>query len=125
MKAVTYRTLWANEELRELEGFPTGVPGLAVGPHHPDDDVTGFGVVHLRSGALVAWQFASPEAALAAAHELGRLAADWTKTGSEMREYVRQSGFSGAVRDIATRYGGWTNTNPCRGDVFPDNGVIA
>lgn len=122
MKPITYRTLWAENEVRELEGFPTGVPGLLISSR---PSVPGFTVVHARSGSLIAEDFDSPEAALGAAQLLGPLA-DWTQTGIEMQEYPTSAGFRMAVLDAVERYGGWLSgirsQPPDR--LLIDNGVI-
>lgn len=121
MKAITYTTPWANEGTRELEGYPTGVPGLVISSHPADELVEGFTIVHLRSGALIAGSFPSPEAALAAVQAFGRLDVDWTKSGDEMQAYANPA-FLDLVSDIADRYDGMTGIGS-RCDGFPDNGV--
>jgi hypothetical protein len=121
MKAITYRVLWGGE-MRELEGFPTGVPGLVVGrrPQTP-----GFAIVHLRSGTLIANNFDAPEAALAAAKLLAPLA-EWTRTGEEMQEYPQDPEFVIALHSAVDRFGGHIPTHGApNGARAVDNGVIA
>ena len=124
MKAITYRTMWG-PEAREMEGFPTGVPGLVV-----SSTPSGFVIAHVRSGAWVAKGFDDPEAALAAAQLIGPLA-DWTCTGAEMQEYPKRPGFQHELVSIADRFGGRApSAGSYKPDALPahvlnDNGVIA
>jgi hypothetical protein len=121
MKSITYRVLWGTC-LRELEGFPTGVPGLVVGLRPP---TPGFTIAHLRSGTLIAAGFDDPEAALAAARMLGPLA-EWTRTGEEMQGYPQDPEFVIALLNAVDRFGGHIPTHgaPAGARAF-DNGVIA
>lgn len=122
MKAITYQTAWNGTGRRELEGYPTGVPGLVVSEHPADDLAEGFTVVHLRSGALIAGMFPSPEAALAAAQDLGRLNVDWTKTAADMQPYGKDLAFLDRLHEIAERYDGMTCIGTRSSDL-PDNEV--
>lgn len=125
MKPVTYRSYCDDGEVRILDGYPTGVPGLLVSRPHPHDVWEGFSVVHARSGNLVIWEIPSPEAALVAARDLGCLDVDWTRPGPEMQEYIRTGWFRTEVHAIAGRYDGLTMTGPRHSREFVDNGVIA
>jgi hypothetical protein len=118
---ITYRVQLGNGEFRQKTGYPTGVPGLIVSRPEPDDpDRTAgtFTVVHARSGAIVSFDFASPEAALAAATALGPLV-DWTLPGEAVRAHVNPA----AADRIAEEYGGLTRGTAVSD--FIDNGVIA
>lgn len=124
MRPITYRTYWVpTGEMREFEGYPTGVAGLVVS-RCPGMD--GFTIVHARSGALIAQEFDSPEAALAAVRDLAPLA-DWTLTGIEMQEYARRPSFALDVIGVVERFGGWiSGTRPQDAEHLAiDNGVIA
>lgn len=123
MKPITYRSLFSDGRVRELDGYPTGVPGLVISQAHRDSDQTGFRVVHARSGSLVVSEIPSPEAALAAAYDLGSLSVDWTRSGTEMQDCVRDAAFRDLVHAIAARYDGATQTGRAVGE-FVDNGVI-
>lgn len=61
-----------------LHGAPTPVPGLWVGCHPRG----GYAIVHKGSGCVVGSGYDDPEAALAAAVEVGPLA-DWEASGSD------------------------------------------
>lgn len=124
MRTITFTSAWLGGEIRPIDGYPTGVPGLLIVPPQPDTPSARFAIVHARSGCRVAYKFGSPEAALAAASEFADMA-DWTKTGAEMEPYVHRSGWGRSLLSIAIRFGGWAPlgyrllTEPI------DNGVIA
>jgi hypothetical protein len=124
MKKIAFASAWLSGEVRQIDGYPTGIPGLLIVPPQPDTPGARFTVVHARSGCRVASKFESPEAALAAANQLAEMAV-WTKTGTEMREYVLQPGWGRSLLDIAARFGGWAS--PCTRLITEpiDNGVIA
>jgi hypothetical protein len=64
------------EQDAAIDAFPTPVPGLVIhaAPNQPGD---WWAVTHAASGCAVSSYLPSPEAALACAVDLGRLA-DWT-----------------------------------------------
>ena len=79
MTEIMARSAWGNR-LVPVQGAPTPVPGLWVAGHPRG----GWMIVHKGSGCIVGADYSDPEAALAAAIEVGPLA-DWTVvTGTRM-----------------------------------------
>jgi hypothetical protein len=65
-----------------VEGWPCGVPGLAI--TETTGEMTGYSITHVRSGTCVLWfPDTDPEGVLAAAQEVGLLA-DWTRSGADL-----------------------------------------
>jgi hypothetical protein len=85
---------------RDYPGLPAGAPNVFV-VECPQDYV----LVHV-SGFSMGEGFTSPEAALAAAAELGTFI-DFTRPVLEIREQSRDASTSRRWTDALRRFGGW------------------
>lgn len=98
MTTIAARSAWTKRTV-PVQGAPTPVPGLWVACHPRG----GYMIVHEGSGCVIGSDYADPEAALAAATEIGPLA-DWTVVSDT------QMHLPGAVIDqidaIVKRWGG-------------------
>lgn len=93
-------------EITEAEAWPCGVTGLAIARRANREGVE---IVHVRSGTCVGYfPDAGPEAALAAAQEIGMLA-DWTLGGSQLRA---MPGLDLETDRVLSRWGGTARGGP-------------
>ena len=80
--------------------LPCGVPGLAINPDETRPAL--FAITHVRSGLSVAF-FTCPEAALAAAQDLGELLpGGWTLSADDIADEISK----GEVADVISPWGG-------------------
>lgn len=89
----------------DVEAWPCGVPGLLVTGRLPITKPAEWGVVHVRSGAMVV-TIRNPEAALRCAEVFGQSGVDWTAPLAELQvrpEVIRM--VSGVAQTLGATIG--------------------